>query len=338
MEMGKSQNEEDRLILTFNVGSSTLKFALYDEKLTLLKDGSLPLNEGAAFEVLKSIPRPKAIGHRIVYGGEVFEKPVLITDEVLKTLNTLIPFSPLHLPVELDLVKRLQKEKIPQIACFDTSFHQSMPALHKHFSLPKTLWEEGVKKYGFHGLSYEYILLTLGDEAKGKRIIIAHLGSGASMAAVLDGKPIDTTMGFTPAGGLMMGTRSGDLDPGILTYLLREKKYGAKELDDLINHKSGLLGVSDISSDMKDLLSKKEEGARIAVDLFCYIARKHIGALTAVLGGLDLLVFTGGIGERSEPVRTKICEKLEFLGIQKKTKVIPTNENLMIATHAKKFL
>lgn len=337
MEMGKSQNEKNGLILTFNVGSSSLKFALYDQALTLIKEGDLPLREDTAFEILKNIPRPAAIGHRIVHGGNDFVQPVQITDTVITKLEKLIPYSPLHLPIEIDLVKKLQREKIPQVACFDTAFHHAMPILHRHFPLPQSMWNDGVKKYGFHGLSYEYILDTLDDEARGKKIIIAHLGSGSSMAAIHDGKPMDTTMGFTPAGGIMMATRSGDLDPGIVTYLMREKKYDAKEMDDLINHKSGLLGVSGKTSDMKKLLESSDENAILAVELFCYIARKHIGGLSAVLEGLDLLVFTGGIGENSEKVRSKICQGLEYLEIQNKIRVIPTDENLMIAKHTKKF-
>lgn len=335
--MGKSQNEKNGLILTFNVGSSSLKFALYDQDLNLIKEGDLSLNEKTPFEILRSIPKPLAIGHRIVHGGDDFIQPVQIDETVIAKLEKLIPYSPLHLPIEIDLVKKLQSEKISQVACFDTAFHRSMPLLHQHFPLPKSLWDEGIKKYGFHGLSYEYILYALGEEVKKKKIIIAHLGSGASMVAIKDGRPIDTTMGFTPAGGIMMATRCGDLDPGIITYLMREKKYDAKGMDDLINHKSGLLGVSTKTSDMKKLLELSDENAKLAIDLFCYIARKHIGALSAVLGGLDLLVFTGGIGEKAETVRLKICKGLEYLEIQNKIRVIPTNENLMIAKHTKKF-
>src|SRR5262249_54546730 len=188
---------------------------------------------------------------------------------------------------------------LPQVACFDTAFHRHLPDIAQRFPLPRRLWREGVRRYGFHGLSFEYILTALGPAARG-RLIIAHLGNGASLAAVLDSRPLDTTMGFTPAGGLMMGTRSGDLDPGILIHLMQSKNLDSKQLDDLVNLHAGLLGVSGVSSDMKTLLEHRdhEPHAAEAVELFCYQLRKHIGALTAVLGGLDTLIFTGGIGRR----------------------------------------
>lgn len=338
--MGQSQNEKNRMILTLNVGSSSLKYALYDEELRALEEDTLPMEEESIFTLLKKLPPLKAIGHRIVHGGDEFDQPTRITDAVIQKLEKLIPFSPLHLPIELDVVKKLQKEKILQVACFDTSFHRAMPLLHQHFPLPLSLWNEGIKKYGFHGISYEYILDYLGNEAEGKKIVIAHLGSGASMVGIDDGKPIDTTMGLTPTGGIMMSTRSGDLDPGILTYLIREKEYNAEKLDALLNHKSGLLGISDQSSDMKKLLelAKTDEKAKMAITLFCYIARKAIGSLAAALGGLDILIFTGGIGEKSKEIRIEICEELDFLKAYEKMRVIPTNENLMIAKHTKKLL
>ena len=233
-----------------------------------------------------------------------------------------------------------------------------MPEVAQRFPLPRELWDEGLRRYGFHGLSYEYILETLGPNAQG-RLILAHLGNGASMAAVRDGQPIDTTMGFTPTGGFMMGTRSGDLDPGILLFLMNEKGYDSAQIDDLVNHKSGLLGVSEISSDMKSLLEKEDTDPRAkqAIDMFCYQLRKYIGAFAAVLGGLDALVFTGGIGERAAPIRWKTCQDLEHLGIcidaernkihadvistsgsNCTVRVIPTNEDFVIARHTSRII
>jgi acetate kinase len=244
------------------------------------------------------------------------------------------------------------------VACFDTAFHRHMPRLAQIYPLPRHFQHEGLVRYGFHGLSYEYIMQELrqeaGEEAAGGRVIIAHLGNGASMAAVRYGKSVDTTMGFTPAGGLVMSTRSGDLDPGLLIYLLEEEGMTPSGLNDLVNQQAGLLGVSEISSDMKDLLDKEEQEphARQAVDLFCYQARKHIGALAAVLGGLDTLIFTAGIGANAPAVRERICHELAFLGIHLDAqrnaanaaiisheegpvtvRVMHTDEDLMIARH-----
>ena len=329
----KSEHEKVGMILTLNVGSSSLKYALYDENEKCQVGGEV---KDDVEEVLKKVPKFDLVGHRIVHGGSLFTKPTRISDSVIKKLESLIPFSPLHLPKELAVVKKLHGMGLTQVACFDTAFHRAMPKLHQHFPLPAFAWKEGIKRYGFHGLSYEYIMAHLGERASGKRIVIAHLGNGASMAAVLNGKPIDTTMGFTPAGGIMMGTRSGDLDPGVLSYLMREKGYGPAQLDALVNHQSGLMGISEKTSDMKVLLDtrKTDQKAEDAITLFCYIARKSIGALSAALGGLDLLIFTGGIGEHAKDIRTEICKGLEYLNHE--TEVIPTNENLMIARHTLK--
>ena len=247
---------------------------------------------------------------------------------------------------------------LPQVACFDTAFHRRMPELAQRFPLPRSFWDEGLRRYGFHGLSYEYIVETLGTAIR-RRTIIAHLGNGASLAAVRDGRPIDTTMGFTPTGGFMMGTRSGDLDPGVLLYLMNEKHYDARQLEYLVNHEAGLLGVSGLSSDMKTLLEKRDSNpsAAQAVELFCYHLRKYIGGLTAVLGGLDTLVFSGGIGERAAPVRWEVCRGLEYLGIHLDpqrneahadiistsqssgtVRILPTNEELMIARHTRRVI
>ena len=335
------------MILAINVGSSTLKYCLYDEDDKEIKKGEveeigkkIPTHAAAVEELLSTLPKPSAIGHRVVFGGNAFTSPVRIKEAVIEKLDSFIPFSPLHLPFELDVIKLCHHLGFVQVACFDTAFHRAMPTLHQHFPLPRFTWKEGVKRYGFHGLSYEYILSSLGQTALGKKIIIAHLGNGSSMAAIKNGHPIDTTMGLTPTGGLMMGTRSGDLDPGILTFLMREKGYGPTQIDALINHQSGLLGVSEITSDVKTLLSLRHSNKQAdeALTLFCYCARKAIGSLAAALEGLDLLIFTGGIGEHAEEIREEICKGLGYLNIKANTHVIPTNEALMIARHTRNIL
>jgi acetate kinase len=280
-----------------------------------------------------------------------------VTPKLLESLERLTGFAPLHLPDEIQVMRFIDQMKpdVAQVACFDTAFHRGLPEVAQRFPIPRRFWDEGVRRYGFHGLSYEYVMGTLGAEADG-RVIIAHLGNGASLAAVRGRRPLDTTMGLTPSGGLMMGTRSGDLDPGVLLFLLGEKKYTPGQLDHLVNEESGLLGVSGITSDMKRLTKEaaRDVQARQAVEMFCYTARKHVGAMTAVLGGLDLLVFTGGMGEHSAPVRQQICAGLGHLGVELdegrnnahapvisqegsrcRVRVIATNEDLMIARHTR---
>jgi acetate kinase len=275
-------------------------------------------------------------------------------------LRSLIPLAPFHLPSEIKGIDAVAAHYpgLSQVVCFDTAFHHQMPEVAQRLPIPRSLWQDGMHRYGFHGLSYEYIVSALGRDTKG-RVIIAHLGSGASIAALKDGKPQDTTMGFSALGGLMMGTRCGDLDPGILLYLMDEKGYDARQLEELLYQHSGLIGVSGISSDMKTLLDQRttEPHAAQAIELFCYTARKYIGALSAVIDGLDTLVFTGGIGERAAPVRWMICRGLVYLGInidpEKNdanagiisinnssctVRVIPTNEDLMIARHTQALL
>jgi len=382
-------------ILSLNSGSSSLKFAFYKaepagerllvsgavERIGLAEgllwvrgaDGGGSLLErkedfldheaavdavfGAAARL--RLPEPGAVGHRVVHGGADHSAPERVDGRLLADLRALVPLAPLHLPGAVAGIEAVAARfpHLPQAACFDTAFHRLMPELAQRFALPGALWEEGVRRYGFHGLSYEYVLDALGDAARG-RVIVAHLGNGASMAAVRDGAPVDTTMGFTPAGGFMMGTRSGDLDPGVLIHLMRERGWGADEIERLVTREAGLLGVSGLSPDMKTLLAAREHPqAALAVDLFCYQARKHVGALTAVLDGLDTLVFTGGIGERAAPVRWRICEGLAHLGIEIDTernqahagtistprspcivRVIPTDEDLMIARHTRRLL
>jgi acetate kinase len=383
-------------ILCLNSGSSSLKFALYHlgelEEVRLahgaverigLAGGHLwiqGVNNEALVDVQRDFPThtaaadgistaakdlgfppPVAVGHRVVHGGPDHTAPERVEAPLLAELRRLIPFAPLHLPSAIQGIEAVAARfpGLPQVACFDTAFHRRMPEVAQRFPLARDLWHEGIRRYGFHGLSYEYIVATLGAAAQG-RLVIAHLGNGASLAAVHNGQPLDTTMGFTPTGGLMMGTRSGDLDPGLLIHLMQEKGNDADQLDELVNHQAGLLGVSGISPDMKTLLERREREphAAQAVELFCYQLRKHIGALTAVLGGLDTLVFTGGIGERAAPVRWEVCRGLAYLGIDLDAhrnaahaevittpesactvRVIPTNEDLMIArrTHTLLF-
>jgi acetate kinase len=342
------------VILCLNSGSSSLKFALY----RLGKAEEVRLAHGAVERI------GLAGGHLWVQGmdngGPEHTAPERVDAPLLAELRRLVAFAPLHLPSAIQGIEAVAARfpGLPQVACFDTAFHRRMPEVAQRFPLPRDLWHEGVRRYGFHGLSYEHIVATLGAAAQG-RLVIAHLGNGASLAAVLNGQPLDTTMGFTPTGGVMMGTRSGDLDPGVLIHLMQAKGYNAGQLDALVNHQAGLLGVSGLSPDMKTLLEQREREphAAQAVELFCYQLRKHIGALAAVLGGLDTLVFTGGIGERAAPVRWEVCRGLAYLGIaldQEKNamhaevistsgsdctvRVIATNEDLMIARHTRTLL
>ncbi len=388
--------DPDGPILCLNAGSSSLKFALYRrdagaerpiaagnaDRIGLDRPGQLTL-EGPAGEPLvdrpqtfpdhaaavqaafgtieaNGLPAPIGVGHRVVHGGPNHAEPERIDDALVDELRRLVPFAPLHQPGAVRVIEaaRARHPDLPQVACFDTAFHRRMPEIAQRLPLPAALWGRGIRRYGFHGLSYESILESLGPDADG-RLIIAHLGNGASMAAVHDGNPVDTTMGFTPAGGLMMGTRPGDLDPGLLTYLLERQGYDSTGLDRLIHRESGLLGVSGISPDMRTLLERRdsEPAAAMAVAMFCRIARKHVGALASALGGLDRLVFTAGIGERSAPVRAGICEGLEFLGVaidparneahadrigsasgRVDVRVIATTEDRVIARHTRRLI
>jgi acetate kinase len=282
----------------------------------------------------------------------------------LSDVEQLVPLDPDHMPAAIRGIKFIAEKfpALPQVACFDTAFHSSLLKVARMYALPRAFHDQGIVRYGFHGLSYEYImreLQTLEGERSNGRVIIAHLGSGASLAAVKEGKSVDTSMGFTPLEGLVMSTRSGDIDPGALLYLLEQKKISAKELDTILNKKSGLLGVSAKSGDMRLLLEEMEQDAHAeeAVNLFCYRVKKYVGAYAAVLGGLDLLVFAGGIGEHAPAVRKRICDGLDFLGIRLdgpgneasealisatqsrvKVRVINTNEDLMIVRHVRSVL
>ncbi len=296
------------------------------------------------------------VGHRLVYGGPAHEAPACVNAELLAELTALVLFDPLHLPPALAAIREIETASphLPQVVCFDTAFHRRMPMVAQRLPLPRELWDEGVRRYGFHGLSYESIVRGLGAEGTRGRMIVAHLGNGASLAAIQDGKSVDTTMGLTALGGLMMGTRPGDMDPGVLLYLLRSQRYALPELDDVLWDRSGLLGVSQISADMRTLLERRasDAAAAEAVELFVYQAKKYVGALVAVLGGLDTLVFTGGIGERAAPVRWEIAQGLAHLGVELDparndrgapivsadgsrvlVRVIAAQENLMVARH-----
>jgi acetate kinase len=262
-------------------------------------------------------PKPDAIGHRVVHGGPKLRAHQLITPDVLAELEAAAQFAPLHVPVALRLIRLTQKEypAVPQFACFDTAFHSTLSEEASRFALPDRFWQAGVRRYGFHGLSCESILHTLGSSVP-PRMIIAHLGSGASITAIADGKSVDTTMGLTPTGGIVMGTRTGDLDPGVLLYILRNTEMKVDALETLLDKESGLRGISGFSSDMRDLDQAADNPrARMAIDIFCRTAKKAIGAFIAILGGLDLLVFSGGIGEHDAAARAQICGGLDVLGI-----------------------
>ena len=297
-----------------------------------------------------------AAGHRIVHGGPKFTAPQRIDEGLKAALRELIPFAPLHLPSQVAMIDAVAAHfpDLPQVACFDTAFHSRMPEVAQRFALPDKLWKRGIKRYGFHGLSYEYVVGKLGAEL-GRRAVIAHLGNGASMAALRDGVSIDTSMGLTPTGGFMMGTRSGDLDPGVLLHLL-SAGYSAEKLETLLNHEAGLLGVSGESSEMRVLLEKRktDPAADLAVQMFCYQVRKFVGAFAATLNGLETLVFTGGIGEHAASVRAEICSGLQYLGAELDdaannrnaevisvegsrcvVRVVETDEDLMIARHTR---
>ena len=385
-------------LLTINTGSSSLKAALHhmdgmervDVKATAeriglpgsrlriadakgatlldqpddLHDHDTALEKVIAWLRDRKLDRLDGVGHRVVHGGSRYREPGLITAELIAALEQLVPIDPDHLPQALDAIRVTQRAfpTTPQVACFDTAFHRHMPRVAQLYALPRAFAETGLVRFGFHGLSYEYIvekLRGIDPEAADGRVVVAHLGNGASMAAVRGGVGIDTTMGFTPTGGLVMGTRSGDLDPGVLVYLLESKGMRSDALSKLVNQESGLLGVSGISADMRDLLTKErsDPAAAEAVDLFCYQARKFLGALVAVLGGLDTLVFTGGIGEQAASVRERICRGFAYLGLELDrrqnaahapiisressravVRVMKTDEDLVIARHTARIL
>jgi acetate kinase len=383
-------------LLAVNTGSSSLKLALYGSgapltelcrisvepiggpgtRIRATSSRGLTANEAIAgkdhrtalLSALEYVRRAfgfsvEAAGHRVVHGGVTHVAPERITDALLSDLRTLMPIDPEHMPQALEAVEAITEHypNVPQVACFDTAFHRTMPMLAQRYALPQWTVDAGVRRYGFHGLSCEFIVGRLAESdpaTLGGRLLIAHLGNGASMTAVQRGVSVDTTMGFSPTGGLMMGTRSGDLDPTVLTYLGRTAPRDLDALDRLTNHESGLLGVSGLSSDVRVLLhANASVSAKEAVDLFCYTARKYMGALAAVLDGVDTVVFTGGIGEHAAGIRDGICRGLGHLGIRLDpernasnadvisasgsaaiVRVIATDEEFVIAKHVRHLL
>jgi acetate kinase len=343
---------DDAYLLTVNAGSSSVKFALFGaNNLTneVLQASIENIGQDPSRMIINGVVSPvdapthsvatslladavskevstkhiAAVGHRIVHGGSKYYKPQLVTPQLLKDLRELTAFDPEHLPAQLSLIETLSRQLVgvPQVVCFDTAFHHDLPAPARLLPIPRHFADEGIRKYGFHGLSYEFIVTELrrveGDIAAGGKVIIAHLGSGASLVALKDGKSVDTTMGMTPASGIPMSTRSGDLDPGLVLYLQRNHGYTPDKFNHMVNFESGLLGVSETSADMKRLLEIENSDARAkeAIELFCYQVKKSIGALAASIGGISTLVFTGGMGENAPRIRAKICEGLEFLGV-----------------------
>ena len=302
------------------------------------------------------------VGHRVVHGGPDYSAPLLLTQEAMTRLETFVPLAPLHQPHNLAAIRAVQEvqPELPQVACFDTAFHQTQETVAQFYGLPYEYYERGIRRYGFHGLSYEYIAATLprvAPEIASGRVVVAHLGSGASMCALHGGLSVGSSMGFTALDGLMMGTRPGNMDPGIVLYLLQQEGMSAKQIEDLLYKRSGLLGLSGIGNDMRVLLASDAPRARLAIDHFVYRISRELGALAAVLGGLDALVFTAGIGENSARIRQLVCEKARWLGIEideaanelggprissagSRTSawVVPTNEELMIARHTRKLL
>ena len=369
----------DDLILAINSGSSSLKFGLYrppagdEDPAAVLTGGAVGIGHSngrlqikggrgealvdeayrldsqghALAEILKTIDRtlhqrPTMIGHRVVHGGPHLREHQAITESLVRTLEAAVHFAPLHIPAAVKLIHETTKllRNVPQYACFDTAFHRTMPETSRHYPLPERLYEKGVERFGFHGISYESLLYRLGNTLP-DRAVAAHLGAGASLVALFRGRSVDTTMGMTPTGGIPMATRPGDLDPGILLYLLRTEHLSADAMESLLNHDSGLGAISGGESDMRlleECAAKGDARARLAIEIFAIAVKKQIGAYAAELGGLDRMIFTGGIGEHSGSMRDRICEGLEFLGLTSgdpaqcaKVLVIPAEEELQIA-------
>ena len=361
-------------ILTINGGSSSIKFALFEggallqrilegaiERIGLPETTLRVKGSNQADNFSRSVTAPDhtvavgalmdwieermgrdaltAVGHRVVHGGPKYSKPQRITAEMIKELRRLSPFDPDHLPEEIQLTEAFHRRfpALPQVACFDTAFHHDLPRVARLLPIPRRYEAQGVRRYGFHGLSYAFQMEELtrmaGTEVAQGRVILAHLGNGASLAAVRNGKSVDTSMSFTPTAGVPMSTRSGDLDPGLVWYLARTEKMNDKQFNEMVNFQSGLLGVSETSSDMRDLLEHETQDVRAAeaVAIFCYQIKKWIGAFAAALGGLDTLVFAGGIGENAPPVRARICDGLGFLGIELEQKRNVASEGVISA-------
>ncbi|MEO6382574.1 MAG: acetate/propionate family kinase [Nitrobacter sp.] len=358
MTEGAPINPESSCILTINGGSSSIKFGLFEvcdpprrllggeidrigqKQATLRVSGLLTADNiarsvkapdhAAAVDALMNYIEERdvqravvAVGHRVVHGGPKYWAPQRVTAEMVKELRALSAFDPEHLPEEIRLIEAFGRRfpGVPQVACFDTAFHHNLPLVARLLPIPRRYEAQGLRRYGFHGLSYAFLIEELarvaGKEAAGGRVILAHLGSGASLAAVRDGKSVDTSMGLTPAAGVPMSTRSGDLDPGLVGYLARTEQMTPAQFTKMVNFQSGLLGISEASADMHELIEQETQDARAAeaVALFCYQVRKWIGAFAAALGGVDTLVFSGGIGENAPTIRTRICDRLGFLGI-----------------------
>jgi acetate kinase len=369
----------DRFVLTLNAGSSSLKYALFGvagSDLSAVERGNVEIRSGGAEAVLSEVRQRldqaatglkalAGVGHRVVHGGPRYFEPERITPQVIAGLRELGPLDPEHLPAEIELIEAAQREfgDVPHIACFDTAFHRDLPRLAQLLPLPRQYQAQGLRRYGFHGLSCQFLAQELGrleDPAiRHGRVIFAHLGSGASLTAVKDGQSFDTSMGFTPAAGLVMSTRTGDLDPGLAAYFAHTERMGPVDFQHMINHRSGLLGVSGLSADLRELLAAEatSPAAADAVGLFCYQVKKWIGSYAAAMGGLDTLVFAGGIGEHLPSVRQRICEGLGFLGVslddeanaanaalisapagQATVRVIRTDEEVVIARSVLPFL
>jgi acetate kinase len=352
-------------VLVLNAGSSSLKlsrFRIRDDDLEPVGHTEVETSDGAGGDdawLRDQLAGDAlvAVGHRVVHGGTEFAGPTLVDDRVYAALERLVPLAPLHQPLNLAPIRaiRAARPELPQVACFDTAFHRAHPPLADLYALPWRCHEAGIRRYGFHGLSYEYIAATLpqvAPELAGGRVVVAHLGNGASLCAMRAGRSIDTTMGFSALDGIPMGTRPGGLDPGVLLHLLRTEGTSADALEHLLYHECGLLGLSGVSSDMRELLASDEPRARLAVDYFVHRVAREIGALAAVLGGVDGIVFTAGIGEHAAPVRARIVEASAWLGVvldadanarhgpristgdcRVSAWVVPTNEELMIARH-----
>jgi acetate kinase len=386
-------------ILVVNAGSSSIKFSVFettgDRSLLAGAHGQVEgIGSSSRFEVADASGRTLAeetlsgsdhraaiaaihrwfadhaggeagfsgVGHRVVHGGMIFSEPVLIDSRVIRELEALVPLAPLHQPHHIAAIRAVAEAApgVPQIACFDTAFHHSQPALAQAFALPRGLTAKGVRRYGFHGISYEYVVSALpqiAPDCAQSKLVVAHLGNGASLCAIDDGRSFATTMGFTPLDGLVMGTRTGLLDPGVILYLMQHEGMSAKEIETLIWEKSGMLGVSGVSSDMRELLRSRRPEAKEAVDLFVYRIGRELGSMAAALGGLDAIVFTGGIGEHAAEIRARICHDAHWLGVAldepannaggprisppgsaASAWVIPTDENLMIARHTRRLL
>lgn len=328
----------DALVLTLNAGSSSLKVALFEAGTPLRRIFSTRTERAGAdirahTDALEAalgelahyggLERIAAAGHRVVHGGPRLDRPTVVTPEVMEELRQASTLDPDHMPAEIAILEAMAaRTRVPQVACFDTTFHRTMARVARLLPIPRRYEAMGVRRYGFHGLSYEFLLSELervaGPTAARGRVVMAHLGSGASLAAVRRGQCVDTTMSFTPNSGVPMGTRSGDLDPGVVLHLLRQGAMDPAALDDMLSRRSGLLGVSETSADMRDLLSRQEDDPRAAdaVTLFCGQVRKAIGAMAATIGGLDAIVFAGGIGENAPAVRARVCEGLEHLGVR----------------------